>query len=258
MQLPVESALAGALGRGAAAPALPRLLVAGATGAIGNAVLRRLVGMQRSRHTQVLANQPIAQGIRTVSAHVVPAPHIGTDDFGDWPLVAADMAVVMFDPPRLFYQRERALWTPAPAQLPALAAWLRRCGVHTLAVVLPHTQGRLPQALQKGLASLDEQMLSAVGFSRLLIVRSAQKPGSATGSLPHKTAAWMLGTLHYMLPGSEQPVRASRVAELVDLALQTLPPGTHVAPGELVWRAAQGDTAHMRRVLEQWLGERPV
>jgi hypothetical protein len=43
-----------------------------------------------------------------------------------------------------------------------------------------------------------------------------------------------------MVPSSEQPVRASKVAELVDLALRIAPPGVHVAAPELVWQAGAG------------------
>lgn len=214
---------------------------------LGNAVLRRLVGLHRYTHTQVLASEPMAPALRQVGIHVVGAA------LAQWPLLHADVAVVMFDPPRMFYGRERALWVPTPEQLPALAVWLKCCGVRSLAVVLPHAQGSLPAALQRGLASLDEHALAALGFERLLIVRSAQKPiATAQGNALHGLAAWMLGIVNFMLPSSEQPVRASKVAELVDMALPLLPPGTWVAAPELVWRAAQGDAGQMRAVVREW------
>lgn len=68
--------------------------------------------------------------------------------------------------------------------------------------------------------------------------------------MPQRVARWMLSIFQYMVPSSEQPVRAARVAELVDLALQLAPPGVHVAAPELVWRAAQRD---MRLAVRQWL-----
>ena len=242
----------GAAQRSAPASAkLPHLLIAGATGVLGNAVLRRLVGMQRSSHTHVLATLPIGKGMRHVSAHVVAG------QVAQWPALppdtAFDTAIVMFDPPRMFYDRERALWTPAPEQLGALGQWLKSCGVRTLAVVLPHAQGTLPEALKRGLANLDEHALATLGFERLLIVRTAEKPAAAARrSHPEKLAAWMLGIFSFMVPSSEQPVRATKVAEFVDIALQTLPQGTWVAAPELVWRAAQGDAGQMRTVVRDW------
>lgn len=225
----------------------PRLLIAGATGVLGNEVLRRLVGSSAFGTTQVLAREPITAGMRGVRTTLVPsgAPQ-------EWPLAPADVGVVLFDPPRMFYDRERALWTPEPGQLPALARWMRTSGVRTLAVVLPHAPGQLPEALKRGLATLDEQAIAALGFERLLILRSARKPPEPAGrSAPARLAHWMLGVFKYMVPSSEQPVRAVKVAELLSAALRLAPPGIHVAAPELVWQAAQQD---VREVARRWLG----
>jgi hypothetical protein len=238
--------LRAAAGPAAAKARRMRLVIAGATGALGNEVMRLLVGSQAFDATHVLACEPITTGLRSVQAWVAPSA-----DLCDWPLLAADTAVVLFDPPRLFYQRERALWTPAPEQLPALARWLRAGGVTTLAVVMPYSQMRLPQALKQGLANLDEQAIAALGFERLLIVRSAQKPRERTGTNPLAAVAhWMLSISKYMVPSAEQPVRAQRVAQFVAHALQLAPPGIHVAAPETVWQAAQGD---VRAEVARWL-----
>lgn len=222
------------------------LLIAGATGALGHELLRRLAGSHRFAHTRVLAREPMRDGLRGVETVLAPPGPIA-----QWPASAADTALVLFDPPRLYYDRERALWVPEPAQLPELARWLHRCGVRTLAVVQPHAQGRLPEALKRGLASLDEQAVAALGFERLLLVRSAQKPADAALAHPaERLAAWMLSITRFMVPQSEQPVRAAKVAELVDLALRLAPAGTHVAAPELVWQASQGE---LRPVVENWL-----
>jgi hypothetical protein len=60
----------------------------------------------------------------------------------------------------------------------------------------------------------------------------------------------MLSIARFMVPASEQPVRAGKVAELVDVALRIAPPGVHVAAPELVWQAAQGE---LQAVAEAWL-----
>jgi hypothetical protein len=227
-------------------PRKPRLLIAGATGPLGNEVLRRLVGLEQFGRTQVLAREPITDGLRGVTTVLV-----GAGDPRQWPPCPADTGIVLFDPPRLYHERERALWTPRPEQLPELAAWMRQSGVRTLAVVLPHAQGRLPEALKRGLAGLDEQAVAALGFERLLIIRSAQKPGPArTKGFLHALAHWMLSIFKYMVPSSEQPVRAVKVAEFVAMALALAPPGIHIAAPEIVWRSAQGD---LRGTLREWL-----
>jgi hypothetical protein len=237
--------LQGAL-RPAAVHRKPRLVIAGATGSLGNEVMRLLVGQQAYASTQVLAREPIQAGLREVGVTIAP-----TEAPQDWPPLAADAGVILFEPPRLFHDRERALWTPRPDQLVDLARWMRRGGVSTLAVVLPHAQGRLPEALKRGLASLDEHAVTALGFDRVLFVRSAQKPGAATSAgFLHGLAQWMLSIFKYMVPSSEQPVRAVKVAQFVAAALRHAPPGIHVAAPEVVWLAAQGD---VDEAVRQWL-----
>ncbi|MBA4329885.1 MAG: hypothetical protein C0428_16795 [Polaromonas sp.] len=242
----LQSALRPAL---APAGARPGLLIAGATGALGSEVLRRLAGSGRFAQAQVLTREPMSTALAQVA--IVPA---GGADIAAWPLSPAPVhtGVVMFEPPRLYHDRERALWTPEPAQLLALALWLRRCGALTLVVVLPHAQGSLPQALRQGLANIDEQAVAALGFERVLLVRSAQKPRPQAGRpLLEKLAAWMLSTLAYMIPTSALPVRPARLAEFVDAALRVLPAGTHVAAPELLWQA--GQAGDMQGVIKAWL-----
>jgi len=223
------------------------LLIAGATGALGQELLRRLAGGHRFAHVRVLSREPMRDGMRGVETCLCPDLPIA-----QWGLTSADTAVIAFDPPRLYHGRERALWVPQPSDLPELSRWLRACGVQTLAIVQPHDQGRLPEALKRGLASLDEQAVVASGFERVILLRSARKPLNAKLANPaERLAAWMLSIMRFMVPTSEQPVRPSKVAELVDMALRIAPAGVHVAAPELVWEAAQKE---MQPVLRRWLG----
>ncbi len=223
----------------------PRLVVAGATGALGSQVLRRLAGRGHYAHTGVLAQEPMTAGLSSVGMVLVRQAAYETID--DWPALPqpAQVAVVMFEPPHLYYDRERALWTPAPSQLWPLAQWRRRCGVHTLTVVMPHAQGRLPDALNHGLATLDEHAVATLRFERMLLVRSAQKmtPPVQAGLL-NKTAVRMLSTLSYMIPQTGQAIRPTRLAAFIEAALRVLPPGTHVASPELLWLAANPPAAN--------------
>jgi hypothetical protein len=243
----------------------PRLLVAGATGVLGNEVLRRLVGSGRYAHTEVLATEAMATSLSGVGIALVDAP----SPIEAWPTrpSPAHTGLIMFEPPRMYYGRERTLWTPAPAQMSELARWLKRCGVQTLVVVVPHASGRLPDALKRGLADLDEHAVAAMGFERVLLVRSARKVQAVQGkNLFERTAAWMLSILKFMIPAAEQPVRPAKLAEFVDTALAMLPPGTHVAAPELLWQANQstaakwsskpgdaGGNSSMRDVVRAWL-----
>lgn len=249
-----------------ASAAKPRLLVAGATGVLGNEVLRRLVGSGRYVHTEVLATEAMATSLSGVGIVLVSDP-TAIEAWDVRPL-SADTGLIMFEPPRLYYGRERTLWTPAPAQMPELARWLKRCGVQTLVVVVPHAPGRLPDALKRGLADLDEHAVAAMGFERVLLVRSARKLQAVQSkNFFERTAAWMLSILKFMIPAAEQPVRPAKLAEFVDTALAMLPPGTHVAAPELLWQANQSTAAgwsakrdgtqgggnSMRHVVRAWL-----
>ncbi len=227
----------------------PDLLIAGATGALGNAVLRRLVGVHAYAHTQVLAREPVQQGMRQLSLHVVAG------EIARWPThLRCDVAVIMFEPPRMFYERERALWTPTSEQLVALAKWLHTCGARTLAVVLPHAQGSLPESLKRSLANLDEQAIASIGFERLLILRSAEKSADVKSvHLLEKLAHWMLSIFKFMIPAQEQPVRPTKIAEIVDALLQTAPHGTSVLSPQEMWDLSQlGAQDVIQQIARRW------
>lgn len=226
------------------------MLVAGATGPLGNEVLNRVVGGQKYALVQVLARERYTEGLRGMQL----LPQTG-DAPQQWPQQSADVGLIMFEPPRPFYQRERALWTPQPAQLLAVAQWMHACGVKTLAVVLPHDMGSLPQSIRQGLATVDEHDVAALGFERLILVRSAKEPARRSmGNLLQHTAGMLLSGLSYMVPQSDRPVRAMHVARLVEAALLQAPAGIHVASPERVWRAAQKGGLHAE--LRDWLKNR--
>ena len=233
----------------------PNLLIAGATGVLGNAVMQRLVGTHRYAHTLLLAREPMHEGMRTVSLLRVAG------DISMWPAPPqiCEVAVVMLEPPRMFYERERAMWTPdphhVPEQLLALARWLKAADVQTLAIVLPHAPGTLPEALKQGLASLNEHAIASLGFERLIIVRSAQEVSQAKAAHPLQALAnWMMGIVKYMIPSQEQPVRASKLSELVDALLQTLPPGIHVIGPQQVSQLCQMPSDDMVARLQMQTG----
>lgn len=214
----------------------PTLVIAGATGALGHEVLRRLAGSARYGQVQVLAREPM----RTSMARVELAVCQG-DDMAQWKAPQADVAVVLFEPPRMFYARERALWVPTAAQLPALAAWLQRCGVRSLVVVMPHAQGQLPVALQQGFASLSEQSVSSLGFERVVWVRNAERraPVAQSTGFLQRLRDLVLSVFSYMVPASQQPLRAVQVAHAVSLALQHAPAGVHVLSHDMLWQASR-------------------
>jgi hypothetical protein len=223
-----------------AKPQLGTVLVAGGGGKLGGEVVRRLVAavsLGRYRHVALMATEDFHAAM--VGVKVLPV----TPVVADWlplkpkePKDRIQTAVVMFEPPRMFYARERTIWTPHPSELPALAKWLHASGIRHLVVVLPHQPGMLPAALQQGLASLDEQVVTTLGFERVIFMRMAQTDMAAKpANFAVRVANWMLGIGKYMIPANQAPLRVTQIAKLVEQVLQTAPAGNFVIPpsGEL-------------------------
>jgi hypothetical protein len=214
------------------------VLVAGGGGPLGSALLHELLASRRHGQVSVLVTQPLQAALRALHTLV-------WSDEGDTPLPAT--AVVVFDRERGVNGREEAFFRPQPEQLPTLAARLHTRGVRHLLVVMPHAQASLPDALKRGLASLDEHAVAALGFEHLVFVRSAQAPLQMRHAHPaQRLAHWMLSQLQFMVPERERPVRAQKVAQFASRLATGLPAsrsGTRVVPPEVVWEAAQARDA---------------
>jgi hypothetical protein len=248
----LTQALSGALSaRSAAARRAEVLLVIGAGGALGAALLARALACGRFGRVQALVARPLASALRGFE----PLPHGALGG-----RLQADTAVVVFERARHSNGRDEAFVQPQPEQLAPLAAQLRAGGVRRLLVVVPHAPALLPQALKAGLATLDEGRVAALGFEQLVFVRAAQAAaGRVAQGWAQRLAAGWLSQLAWMVPQREQPVRAQRVAELaVELAwrLPQADSATRVLPPELLWQAAHG--ADGGALLSAWLAGEPL
>jgi hypothetical protein len=223
------------------------VLVLGGGGALGSAVLEQLLGTHRFQRVGVAVVRPLSPALRGLLV-------VAADD-ASWRRFAADTAVIVFDRTRHANGREEAFLRPQPAELHATATRLQGHGVRRLIVAVPHAPALLPQALQSGLASMDEGAVAALGFEQLVFMRMAQPAALASGlSPPQRLARWMLGQLHWMVPQREQPVQAATVARVVAALALHLPaavPGTRVLPAGLLWRAAQA--ADAAPLVQAWL-----
>lgn len=230
-----------------------RALVLGGGGALGAAVLEQLLASHRFERVGVVAARgfkPALRGLQPVADEAAALAAFG-----------ANTALVVFDRERHANGRDAAFVRPEPGALAARAAALHAAGARALLVVVPHAPALLPQALQAGLASLDEGAVAAMDFEHLVFMRMAQAaaPAAAGGSALARLARWMLSQLHWMVPQREQPVRVATVARFaaaLAVALRQAPHGTRVLPPEWLWRAAQGeDTADLA---ERWLAGQPL
>jgi len=226
-----------------------RLLVLGGGGVLGAAVLAAALGCGRFLRVQAWTARALPSTLRDFEA--VPA----LDG-----RLRADTALIVFERARRSNGRDDAFVQPQPEQLPELAARLRHGGVRRLLVVVPHAPALLPEALKHGLATLAEERVAALGFEQLLFLRAAQAgSGSAAGGWTQRFAAGWLWQLSWMVPLREQPLRTQRLAELLvalSWRLAEAPPATRVLPPELLWQAAQDDSAGA--LLDAWLAGRPL
>jgi len=213
-----------------------RVVVIGAGGALGSAVLAEALVAGRFQQVSALVAAPLTSTLRGL----VPVTRAALEA-GQAP--AADAAIVVFDRERRSNGRDDAFEMPGPEQLLPLARLLQAQGTQRLVLLMPHAPAQLPQALAQGLASLDEAALVAMGFEHLVILRAARPAGTApaTQALQRLAQLW-LDQLRWMVPTRQQPLRpaalARCVAELV-MALPRTPPGTRVVAPETLWQWVQ-------------------
>lgn len=232
------------------------VVVAGAGGPLGSAVLEQALACGAYPRVTVLVTQPLGSTLRAFQALELP------DLAAPAPDLDADTALVVLDRTRGLHGREAAFLRPLPDTLAALGRWLQAGGVRHLVLVLPHAPGLLPAALKAGLATLDEQALAALGFEQLVVVRPARAAGGAAdaaGAALQRLAQALLAQLHWMVPLREQPVRAEKVAQFALALARLLPqarPGARVADAALVWQHAQGGDGDA--LLAAWLAGAPL
>lgn len=242
-------ALHGAL-RAAPAPLRSQaLLVAGAGGALGSAVLAEALVAGRFTRVQALTAAALASTLRGLQP-------VSPSALADGSVALADTAIIVLERERLAGGRDAAFVQPAPDDLLPLARLLHARGVRRLVVLVPHTPALLPQALRHGFASLTEGALAALGFEQLVLVRAAQHRAAARGgSRLQRFAAWWLAQLRWMVPQREQPLRTATLALCaVQLARQLggAPHGTRVLAPEDLWQAA-GSAGGIDAALHAWL-----
>jgi hypothetical protein len=244
----LDTALAAAQ-RAAPVPAAARrsAIVLGAGGALGSAVLERVLGSGFAP-VHAVVTQAMAPAMRGLHTVTLPLLQTGV------PSLLPQTAFIVFDRQRHANGRETVFVAPDPVELMLYAQVLRRAGVRDLVVVMPHAPALLPRALALGLASLDEQAVAALDFEHVAFVRSAQQAPPGTAGAARRLAAWMLSQLRYMVPLPQQTLRAEKVAAFVVALAHALPqaaPGTRVIPPEWVWRHAQPGGSD--GLLQRWL-----
>lgn len=214
------------------------VLVVGAGGGLGSAVLAEALVAGRFSDVAALVAAPLAstvRGLRPLTRAELLAGAEAGPGFG--------AAIVVFDRQRHSNGRDDAFAMPGPEELLPLAQALLARGTRRLVLLMPHAPALLPQALAVGLASLDEAALAGLGFEHLVILRAARaEAGVRPARWLERVAQLWLQQLRWMVPTRQQALRpaslARCVAELVR-ALPGTPPGTRVVAPETLWQWVQ-------------------
>jgi len=221
----------------------------GAAGALGSELLSEALARRGTAQVEVATRAPLRFSLQGMAelrmpgagGSVLPPVHAGT-------------ALICLDRGRIRRQRDEVFHDPQPEDLLPLARCLRERGVHTLVVLHPQSSALLPQALRRGLASMQEHEVAGLGFDRMLFVRPAQGAlAPRTGAL-RRFVSWWWSQLALMLPASDRPVRAATVAAFVFEVLERWPrdrPGTRVAGPLELSQSAQPQAC--AQVVERWL-----
>jgi hypothetical protein len=231
----------------------PPLLVVGAGGTLGAALLAESLVVGRFQQVGAVVDAPLGtalRGLKAVPAQAWLNPQPGAV------LPQADMAFLVFERERHANGRDQAFTRPEPADLLTWAQRLRASGVRRLVVLVPHAPSLLPDALRAGFATEAEHAVAGLGFEQLVFLRPSQTAGAAAPgrSAVQRVADWWLSQLRWMVAEVEKPVLSVQLASVcMALARQlTLaPPGTRVLPQPVLAQAARGDAD---AVLAAWLG----
>jgi hypothetical protein len=260
---PLEQALRGAMQPPPAQPP-PRtpqgphsVLLVGAGGALGSALLAECLVSGRFSAVLALVAEPLSSALRgfvPVQQQALLAPRRADTQ----PL--ADVAVLVLERARHSNGRDDAFVQANAKDWLTTAKALYAHGVRHLVVVVPHAPALMPQALAHGLASADEAAVAALGFMHVVLVRAA-RPADAPPAAPswlHAAAAWWLAQLRYMVPQQDQPLRAVVLARCVAELLRLLPhapAGTRVLAPQTLWPMTQhaNGLAQLPLALHAWL-----
>ena len=232
---------------------LPPLLVVGAGGTLGSALLAECLVVGRFKQVGAVVDGALntaLRGLVAVPASAWLAPARGAT------LPQAEMAFLVFERERHANGRDQAFTRPEPTELLAWAQRLHASGVRRLVVLVPHAPALLPDALRAGFANQEEHAVAGLGFEQLVFLRPAQAAGAgAPGrSVAQRLADWWLSQLRWMIPDTERPVLSAQLAAVCMALARQLPlapPATRVLPQNVLAQAARGDAD---AVLAGWLG----
>jgi len=214
MTLDPTTALHAARGRAPRVAAGPRrLLVAGATGRLGEALLNE--ALARGGYDEVVAlaevDATMSLGLRGLSLaplHALPS------------LEAVMVAQSVVDAPdaRSYHGRDAPFVQVDPARMPSIAQAAAGAGARVLVLVHPLPAWQQLSALHLGLAGDAELSIARLPFESVTVLRPVASSGSASGGWLQRIAHVYLSLQLLMMPRSLPTLTSTQVARVaVDL-----------------------------------------
>ncbi|MBL8521286.1 MAG: hypothetical protein JNK75_11510 [Betaproteobacteria bacterium] len=212
-------------------PMTSTVLTIGNAGALGEAVLARLLASPRYRGVVAATTQHLHTSVPRLSATAFSALF----DVAGWQAATGGEAsrcdaVILVDGKHSFLKRDDAFPVVPLGEAIKLAQAARQAGVTRLLAVSPMDPW---SGMTLGsLVHFDEleRALVSMGFETLIMVRPSEyrNPPRVSGDLLKWLASMLLGTLgHYMTTSSRMPLRPHIVAEAAVEWLTQLPAGMH-------------------------------
>lgn len=219
----VADALAGAQYRGAAKPAPRSVLLAGASGRLGERVLGRLLASSAYQRIHVLTSEAMP----STESKLVPLPQT------DWRTAVDDVIVVVSDPAAgasLPRKRTDIFSSLAPDAVLPLAEQARQLGVSRFMLVTPIDVLSQPSAIRAQLADVMEAQLHQLGFSSLLLVRpSDYEIRQRAAGIGQRFWSMLIHTVSGLMAGERHtPMSMEDTAKAVVQAMLDSAPGLQI------------------------------
>jgi uncharacterized protein YbjT (DUF2867 family) len=214
--------------------ALKRVLCIGNIGALGEALIARLISTQGYAAVVTATRFPM----QSTTSRLTFCAFDDLEKQSAWP--AADDVVMLVNGKASFYKRDDVFPVLAEAQALSLAKVAAAVGVKRLLVIAP--MDAWLASTFSGIAHFSEleAQLRTLAIADLIVLRpSEHRTNHSPRSLLDRIADGMFGALgDYMIPQRFQPLRAQVVADASAHWLTTLPPGQHFLSAQQLheWR----------------------
>lgn len=197
----------------------------GNAGALGEAVLARLLSAPQYKHVHVATTLPL----RTSAPRLLALDYVSLSTPANWQPSEISDAVMIVGGQHSYFRRDDAFPILSESEVITLARNARSNRCTRLMVIAPMDAWT---AMTLGtIAHFDEleREIGAMGFETLVVVRpTANETRKPAANLLDRIANGLMSTVtQYMISASRQPQRAQVVAEAAMEWFTMLPPGHH-------------------------------